>query len=891
MHEESTGAERAGADGTGAGGMGTGGTGTGGAAADAAAADAARAAGAGADAALAELRDHLADALAGKRLTKTQLATRTGLSRTTVQLAFQGGATPPSATTVATLARALGLAQDELLELRRRAAAAPASDTQPATQVAPQPAPQTAPQGEAATGAEPVPGQPITDWNPHDLEVHPAGLAPAGHGADAVTPPLPGYVRRRHDDVLAQAVRSAAQGHSRMVVLVGTSSTGKTRACWEAVQPLANEGWRLWHPFDPTRADAALEDLQRVRPRTVVWLNEAQHYFGDSLAGERIAAAVHALLAHPGRAPVLVLGTMWPEYERQYTALPTPGRPDQHSRVRELLAGRTLTVPDSFDAQALRAAAVLAKDGDQLLADTLTRAGVHGQVTQDLAGAPELLRRYEHGTPAARAVTEAAMDARRLGAGLHLPRAFLIDAATDYLSDGDYGDLDDDWAEAAFAELARPVHGKKAPLHRAAARPRRQPPSSPSPSPSPPPSPTPVSVSVSAGTVFRLADYLEQHGHTARRALCPPASFWHAAHTHLTHADDLNNLADAAFIRHRLQWEHHLRSKSAGAGHTSALLRLAELREDTGDRDGAEALYRQLAADGHAYALLRLAGLRGSAGDLDGAETLYRQLADAGDPFALPRMARLREEAGDLDGVEALYQELADTGDTHALVRVAGLREEAGDLEGAETLYRRAAEAGHGNALFRLAGLREEAGDLEGAEALYERLADAGDTYAFFRRAWLRERAGDPDGAEALYLQAAEAGHTSALVRLAGLRASAGDLEGAETLYRQLVDAGDTYALFRLARLREEAGDSDGAETLYEQAADAINPGTLVRLARLREDAGDLDGAEALYRRLADSGQTVALLHPSMRVLGGTELKDRWPHGLDPDGTPSQPWR
>ena len=40
-------------------------------------------------------------------------------------------------------------------------------------------------------------------------------------------------------------------------------------------------GWRLWHPFDPTRAEAAQEDLHRVEPHTVVWLNEAQHYLGD----------------------------------------------------------------------------------------------------------------------------------------------------------------------------------------------------------------------------------------------------------------------------------------------------------------------------------------------------------------------------------------------------------------------------------------------------------------------------------------------------------------------------------------------------------------------------------------------------------------------------------
>ncbi|MEV6735238.1 hypothetical protein [Streptomyces sp. NPDC051364] len=154
-------------------------------------------------------------------------------------------------------------------------------------------------------------------------------------------------------------MQDVAQGHSRIVVLVGSSSTGKTRACWEAVQPLAVDGWRLWHPFDPTRADAALEGLERVQPRTVVWLNEAQHYLGDPRAGERIAAAVHTLLTHPGRTPVLVLGSLWPEYDRQYTALPSPGQPDPHSRARELLAGRTLTVPDKFDEEALRTASAL----------------------------------------------------------------------------------------------------------------------------------------------------------------------------------------------------------------------------------------------------------------------------------------------------------------------------------------------------------------------------------------------------------------------------------------------------------------------------------------------------------------------------------------------------
>ncbi|MFE0201004.1 helix-turn-helix domain-containing protein, partial [[Kitasatospora] papulosa] len=418
--------------------------------------------------ALTELRRRLSDGLARARLNKTQLARNVGLGRTTVQLAFQADGSVPSAETVAALARALKLPMGELIELQR--AAAKESGT--------------------TTAGGSGPGRPMGQWEPHELEVHPAGPGKAASSADTPTVrALPGYVLREHDQVLADAVREVAAGRSRIVVLVGTSSTGKTRACWEAVQPLAVKGWRLWHPFDPTRAEAALAELHRVEPRTVVWLNEAQHYFGARAVGEQIAAAVHTLLTSPERGPVLVLGTLWPEYAHLYTALPTPGRPDPYSRVRELLAGHTQSVPDAFDADALATATALAESGDRLLADALTRARDGGRITQDLAGAPELLRRYEQANPPAKALLEAAMDARRLGVSLHLPQSFLTDAAPDYLTDADYDQLTDDWAERAYAELAELVHGKQAPLRRTTPRPRRPraPPPPPAAAPPPPP--------------------------------------------------------------------------------------------------------------------------------------------------------------------------------------------------------------------------------------------------------------------------------------------------------------------------------------------------------------------------------------------------------------------
>ncbi|MFF3859317.1 helix-turn-helix domain-containing protein [Streptomyces sp. NPDC002209] len=866
------------------------------------------------DVALAALRSRLDVGLARAGLTKSQLAIRAGRGRTTVQEAFRTEAGAPSAETVAALARVLRLPDEELLELLRIAT------------------------GTAGTvsDADHGPGRSIRDWDPHDLEVHPAGTTLSTRDSDAgPVRVLPQYVSREHDRVLADAVREAIEGRSRMVVLVGTSSTGKTRACWEAVQPLSHQGWQLWHPFDPTRADAALSDVERVRPHTVVWLNEAQHYLGDRV-GERIAAALHSLLTDPRRQPILILGTLWPEYADRYTAMPTPGKSDPHSRVRELFAGRTLTIPDTFDHEALHTAATLAKQGDPLLADTLTRTRTDGRVTQDLAGAPALLRRYEQATPSARALLDAAIDARRLGVGLHIPQMFLTDAASDYISDRDFDELGEDWAEAAYADLARPVHGKQAPLRRTTPRPLRRPPGNLNPS-------APSAERAEAGPSFRLADYLEQHGRTSRAHICPPASFWHAALRYLMHPTDLNNLAAAAHNRHRLQWAHHLLQRAAEAGSTHALVDLAKSRDAAGDPKGAEILLERAADAGNTNALVILARRREVADDQQGSQILLQRAADAGNTNALVILMRMREAAGDREGAEALYQRATDNGHTKALVGLTRRREKVDDRSNAGALYQRADDNGHINTVVSLAKRRDRTGEREGAESPLRHTTDADDTNPLAILMQMREAAGDPQGAEALLRQAADAGNTNALVDLARRREKAGDQVGTEALLRQAADAGNTNALVDLARRREKAGDQEGTEALYEQAADAGNTNALVILMQMREAAGDQEGAEALYQRATDNGHTNALaILMQMREAAGdqeggnslllraadagntnalvklarrrertgdregaeTLLRraadhggawrfprgDPWPDGLDADGTPTDPW-
>ncbi|MFJ3311058.1 hypothetical protein ACIPSA_50685 [Streptomyces sp. NPDC086549] len=481
-------------------------------------------------------------------------------------------------------------------------------------------------------------------------------------------------------------------------------------------------------------------------------MNEAQHYVGAPGSGQRIAAALHGLLTRPECGPVLILGTMWPEYAHLYTALPTFDRLDRYSRTREL-SGCMVTVADKFDDGELDRVVALARDGDRLLADTLTRARADGRVTQDLAGAPELLRRYEQAAPASRAVLEVAMDARRLGVNLHLPGSFLTNAATGYLSDHDYDRLPDDWPNAAFDDLARPVHGKQEPLRRAHVRPDHHPPGLLA---------EPVAPISSAEPVFRLADYLEQHGRATRTGVRPPDSFWHAAHTCLTRPDDLHELAKAAGSVGQRQWSYHLFSRAAEAGDANAWYVLGLRAHMAGDVGQAETLYQRALDAGVALALYDLMRLREEAGDRTGAEAAARRAAADGYTEALYDLAWLREQNNDSTSAEALYQEAAEAGDLAALLHLARLRDRAGDLASAEALYQQAAETGYGPALHDLTRLREEAGDRTGAEAAARRAAADGYTEALYDLAWLREQNNDSTSAEALYQEAAEAGDLAA---------------------------------------------------------------------------------------------------------------------------------
>ncbi|MER6474125.1 hypothetical protein [Streptomyces collinus] len=370
------------------------------------------------------------------------------------------------------------------------------------------------------------PGRPLADvTDPFHLEVHLAiGTKVAG------LPELPAYVEREHDRVLAAVVAQAAAGTSRIAVLVGGSSTGKTRTCWEALRLLRaqDEPWRLWHP-DPTQPDTVLTELANLAPHTVVWLNEAQEYLAHDQLGEQVARGLRTLLHDPQRTPVLVLATLWPGH---WQTLTTRADPDLHGQARQLLDGHKIKVPEVFTSADLAALTDTA-GRDPRLGEAAAHAR-DGQITQYLAGGLILLDRYEDAPPAARALIHAAMDARRLGAGPRLPLAWLAQAVPAYLTDSEREETEEHGLGQTLSYVTTRWNGipgiftpvktgadpnqRNRPAVRSDTGPARR-------------------QTGQRGPLYRLADFLDQHGRRRRADTIPPVGFWAAAADH-AHPDD-----------------------------------------------------------------------------------------------------------------------------------------------------------------------------------------------------------------------------------------------------------------------------------------------------------------------------------------------------------------
>ncbi|GAA3294992.1 hypothetical protein Dvina_41330 [Dactylosporangium vinaceum] len=579
--------------------------------------------------------------------------------------------------------------------------------------------------------------------SPRDLGIHSA------IGDPAAADDLPEYVERDFDFGLRAALATDGSNRGRFVVLVGGSSTGKTRSLYEAVMAVAPNWWLI----HPSETDELLQLRHDPPSQTVFWLDELQRYLGGR--PHLSSACIGALM----RRPNLIVGTLWPD---QYDARSAPGLrdTDEAADVRRLLqTAIVIDVPDAFSPAELQEA------DDKAAVDNRIRIALNTRdtgVTQALAGGPALVRAWTIApNPYAKAMITVAADAHRLGVQAPLTEDLLAAAMFGYLPGPQRVASVDEWLHHALPHATRPLHGDVTALRPMdGGRP-----------------------GTFAGYI--VADYLAQHLGRHRRTERVPHEAWDALVTRINRPADLRRLSDSATARLRFVYAEPALERLANEfGDGVAATELAQLliRQDRFEagirvlRWRLDSNPRDRNASWHlarAQELWELAEqLRpAAAGDAAVRQRLDDMLADGGVCDDLRR----RADAGDVLAGEELVERLADLGRLREL-------EERADGE-----HRYAAEA--------LADLYLTRGDLARLEAR----AGAGDPAAALRLSKAHAEGRHPEGAESQLaaLRAAAGPDPEAARQLCALLFALRDVEGLQAE----VEAGTLGAADRLLAL------------------------------------------------------------------------------------------
>ena len=700
--------------------------------------------------------------------------------------------------------------------------------------------PNTGSPTEPAAASRPTFGRPVGQWDPVELGVHKV----IGGG------PMPAYVRRRHDEVLRKVLDPAVAA-SRLVVVRGGSSTGKSRAACEAVADRL-AGWRLDYPLDP---DALAERLEAGIPaRTVLWLGELRQY-ANADGGPAVLARLADLLQGEG---CMLITTVWPEQWNAYTDAARAGTEtaDPAGSVGRLLAGLpeltdpdrvdparggVIDIPDTFTLAEINAAA---RTGDPVLAAAIraaASAGDTGQLAQYLAGVPDLLNRYEGpgGKRYGQAVITAAMDAARLGFQSVLPGALLLDAAPGYVTPADRTKPVSSWGKAALAWAAKELRGAVRALY-------------------------PVPPAHGTGTLgYRPADYLDQHGRHTRQDQTGPDSLWDALTVHTGSPGDLTRLGQAARDRGLFRYAAILWTTAAAVGSAAAACRLIDHLDQVSPDDVPRAA--------------RWAVARARLDDPRALPALWEALLDAG-------LNDMISAVGARAAAQVSLDEPATVGNLLMLLHVEGLDDAAAAAaaqaaddvrldEPAEVafLVREMSQAEVGDAI-SLLGARAAAevslDDPQDVGELLTALDEAGATdavAALATRAAAQVSADEPRADARLLKALHEAGAVNAIHTFATRAGAHADL---------------TYA-HRVAELLEalrDAGASDAIRALSARAS-RVTLGDLLNITGLLKalhEAGASDAVSELAARAAaqirlDSAEAVAGLLNALRDAGASD--------------------
>ncbi|MCI4046133.1 hypothetical protein [Streptomyces sp. TRM75563] len=274
-----------------------------------------------------------------------------------------------------------------------------------------------------------------------------AGVHRARPGQDGSL--LPPYVPRDIDEEL-RALLTAAARDGGLVLVTGDSTSGKTRAAFEALRAsLPNH--RVVQPADRSELPAVARAVTCSSEPCVVWLDDLERYLGpgsDSLTP--------ALLRHFAAGTTAVLATMRLRQYETYTADHNSSRDtagaDNGTHKSVLVTARRVDLDRMWSGTELAGARACA---DDRITHALAHHSRHG-IAEYLAAGPALLDEWRTadrpgGNPRGAALVATAVDLSRTGLPGPYPRSLLLRLHEQRLAQAGGALLRPEAADEAFA--------------------------------------------------------------------------------------------------------------------------------------------------------------------------------------------------------------------------------------------------------------------------------------------------------------------------------------------------------------------------------------------------------------------------------------------------------
>ncbi|GAA2517421.1 hypothetical protein [Streptomyces gobitricini] len=274
-----------------------------------------------------------------------------------------------------------------------------------------------------------------------------AGVHRARPGQDGSV--LPPYVPRDIDEELRVLLTAAARDGG-LVLVTGDSTSGKTRAAFEALRASLPDH-RVVQPADHTELPAVARAVARSSEPCVVWLDDLERYLGpgpDSLTP--------ALLSHFAAGTTAVLATMRLRQYETYTADDDTARGTAGANGGAykgvLAAARRVNLDRMWSGTELARARACA---DDRITHALAHHGPHG-IAEYLAAGPALLDEWHSadrpgGHPRGAALVATAVDLSRTGLPGPYPRSLLLRLHEQRLAQAGGALLRPETADEAFA--------------------------------------------------------------------------------------------------------------------------------------------------------------------------------------------------------------------------------------------------------------------------------------------------------------------------------------------------------------------------------------------------------------------------------------------------------